>query len=93
MAVAFLREMELYPALFSRAWFLSFSTDGEDGPTDAAGGFADSAAGEAVRAAGLSVQDALSRNDSYTLLDRIESLFVTGPTGTNVCDIHILIVI
>ena len=93
MAVAFLREMELYPALFSRAWFLSFSTDGEDGPTDAAGGFADSAAGEAVRAAGLSVQNALSRNDSYTLLDRIESLFVTGPTGTNVCDIHILIVI
>ena len=92
MAVAFLREMELDP-LLSNAWFLSFSTDGEDGPTDAAGGFADAAAGRAVRAAGLNVQDALLRNDSHTLLERIESLFVTGPTATNVCDIHILIVV
>jgi glycerate 2-kinase len=92
MAAAFLREMELDPALLSGAWFLAFSTDGEDGPTDAAGGFADPDAGKAVHAAGLSVQDALLRNDTYTLLSRIEGLFVTGPTNTNVCDIHILIV-
>jgi glycerate 2-kinase len=93
MAVAFLREMELDPALLSGAWFLSFSTDGEDGPTDAAGGFADPAAGRAAVAAGLSAQDALARNDSYTFLDRIQSLFVAGPTATNVCDIQILIVV
>jgi glycerate 2-kinase len=93
MAVAFLLEMELDPALLSRAWFLSFATDGEDGPTDAAGGFADPAAGTAARAAGLNVQDALLQNDSYTFLGRIKGRFVTGPTSTNVCDIQILIVV
>ena len=50
MAVAFLREMEREPRLLSGTHFLSFSTDGEDGPTDAAGGFASMALVERSRA-------------------------------------------
>jgi glycerate 2-kinase len=92
LAVAFLREIEQDPDLLSGAWLLSFSTDGEDGPTEAAGGFADAAAAAAVRAAGLRIQDSLRENDSYALLHRVASHFVTGPTSTNVCDLQILLV-
>ena len=93
MAVSFLREIENEPVLLSRSWFLSFSTDGEDGPTDAAGGFADAVLADAVRAAGLRIEDYLAQNDSYNLLRRIGGLFVTGPTNTNVCDVQILLVL
>ncbi len=93
LAVAFLWEMEKEPALLSGTHFLSFSTDGEDGPTDAAGGFALASLGEAARTAGLSIRDSLRENDSYTFLKRLDGLFVTGPTNTNVCDIQIALVV
>ncbi len=93
LAVAFLQEMEKEPALLSGTYVLSFSTDGEDGPTNAAGGFARASFVEAARAAGLSVQDSLRQNDSHTLLKRLDGLFITGPTGTNVCDIQIVLVV
>jgi hydroxypyruvate reductase len=93
MALAFLWEMEKDPALLRGTHFLSFSTDGEDGPTDAAGGFALASMGEAARAAHLSIPNALRANDSYTLLKRIDGLFVTGPSNTNVCDIQIVLAV
>ena len=93
MAVSFLREIQNGSALLSRAWFLSFATDGEDGPTDAAGGHADAELLEAARRAGLRIEDALSRNDSHTLLEKIGGLFNTGPTNTNVCDVQITLVV
>jgi hydroxypyruvate reductase len=93
LAAAFLREMEQEPALLSGTYLLSFSTDGEDGPTDAAGGFAFASLVEAARAAGMRVQDSLRQNDSYTLLKELDGLFITGPTNTNVCDIQIVLVV
>jgi glycerate 2-kinase len=93
MAVAFLREMEREPRLLSGTRFLSFSTDGEDGTTDAAGGFATAALVKQARAKGLRAADALKNNDSYTLLKEIDGLFITGPTGTNVCDIQAALVL
>ncbi len=93
LAVAFLEEMEKDPALFSGTSFLSFSTDGEDGPTDAAGGFAFPSMVRGSQTAGMSIQEALRENDSYTLLKKLDGLFVTGPTGTNVCDIQIALMI
>jgi glycerate 2-kinase len=70
-------------------------TDGRDGPTDAAGGFVDStmwaelgSAEEARR----TCADALARNDAYPLLARLEALVRTGPTGTNVGDLSIVLV-
>lgn len=92
MALAFLREMERDPARLSGTSFLSFSTDGEDGPTDAAGGFASLSLVEAARAAGLHIEQFLQANDSHTLLKEIKGLFSTGPTNTNVCDIQIALV-
>ena len=93
MAVAFLREMEREPRLLSGTHFLSFSTDGEDGTTGAAGGFAHMPLAARAKAQRLRIADALKNNDSYTLLEKIGGLFVTGPTGTNVCDIQIALVI
>ncbi len=93
MAASFLWEIVKEPALLSRTYFLSFSTDGEDGPTDAAGGFACASMASAARAAGLDIQDALSHNDSNSLLGKLDGLFITGQTNTNVCDIQITLVI
>jgi glycerate 2-kinase len=92
LALSFLREMEKEPAQLCSVSFLSFSTDGEDGPTDAAGGFALPAMVEASHAAGLRVTDALRENDSYVFLEKLGGLFITGPTGTNVCDIQVALV-
>ncbi len=71
---------------------LAAGTDGEDGPTDAAGGLV--SAGVLRRAArlGLSAQEALARHDSYHWLAQSRGLFVTGPTGTNVTDVRVILV-
>ena len=63
-------------------------TDGTDGPTVAAGGIVDGntfARADAARVA-------LQRADAGTYLAEQESLFVTGPTNTNVMDLAIAIV-
>ena len=93
MAAAFLREMDNEPALLAGTHFLSFSTDGEDGPTDAAGGYALPSMARAAHAEGMRIPEALQENDSYTLLAKLGGLFRTGPTGTNVCDIQIILVV
>ncbi len=93
MAAAFLWEMENEPARLAGAHFLSFSTDGEDGPTDAAGGYALPSMARAAHAEGMRIPEALRENDSYTLLAKLGGLFRTGPTGTNVCDIQIMLVV
>lgn len=70
---------------------LSAGTDGTDGPTDAAGAIA---TGQTVARASclhLSAQDHLDRNDSYPFFDVLGDLIKTGPTGTNVMDIHMLL--
>lgn len=70
---------------------LSAGTDGTDGPTDAAGAIA---LGDTVcraRAAGLNAYEHLQDNNSYPFFDALGDLVKTGPTGTNVMDIHLLL--
>ncbi|MBE3096219.1 MAG: DUF4147 domain-containing protein, partial [Planctomycetes bacterium] len=70
----------------------SLGTDGIDGPTDAAGAITDSTTIARAMAAGLrDPADYLRDNDSYTFLHGVGDLVVTGPTGTNVGDIQILL--
>ena len=45
----------------------------------------------ALRAAGLDPADILRRNDAYPALERIGGLIHTGPTGTNVNDLAMLL--
>jgi glycerate 2-kinase len=69
----------------------SVGTDGEDGPTDAAGAFADAGVVAAIEGRGLDVGRALARCDAYPLLEAAGGLVRTGPTGTNVADIRVVL--
>jgi glycerate 2-kinase len=71
---------------------LSAGTDGTDGPTDAAGAIVNSETMKTARANGLDPVEYLENNDSYNFFKQIDGLLITGPTGTNVMDIQILIV-
>lgn len=71
---------------------LSAGTDGTDGPTEAAGAFSLPDTLSRAEALGLEPAEYLSRNDSYNFFKRIDGLFITGPTGTNVMDMVIGIV-
>ncbi len=92
MALAFLAELARDPEHGRGIAFLSASTDGSDGPTDAAGAYASAMMLERARVAGLSTAAALKANDSYHFFEAIEGLYKTGPTMTNVCDLHMLLV-
>jgi hydroxypyruvate reductase len=69
----------------------SVGTDGEDGPTDAAGGCADAAVVAEIARLHLDVPRALAHCDAYPLLAEAGGLIRTGPTGTNVADIRIVL--
>lgn len=71
----------------------SAGTDGIDGPTDAAGAVADSTTLERATAAGLlSPRHYLDTNDAYAYFERLGDLIRTGPTGTNVGDLQVLLI-
>lgn len=71
---------------------LSAGTDGGDGPTDAAGAFADGMTVTRGRAKGLDPEKYLAANDSYSFFREEGGLFITGPTGTNVMDLQIVVI-
>ncbi len=70
----------------------SVGSDGTDGPTDAAGGLVTGEFAARCREKGLSIAKTLADNDAYNLLRQTDGLIVTGPTGTNVCDLTMLLV-
>lgn len=70
---------------------LSAGTDGTDGPTDAAGALVDGATIQRATATGLDAADYLARHDSYTFFNALDDLLKTGPTGTNVMDVNIML--
>src|SRR5579864_561708 len=71
---------------------LSAGTDGTDGPTDAAGAIADGTTVARASAKGLDARAFLTNNDSYNFFEPIGGLIKTGPTGTNVADVRIVLV-
>ena len=70
----------------------SFGSDGTDGPTDAAGGYCDGESRAALAAQGISIPDVLQQNDAYHALKKCDGLILTGPTGTNVNDLSVLLI-
>lgn len=69
----------------------SVGSDGTDGPTDAAGGFADGRTAGLLGEKNLRVPEVLEENDAYHALDSLGNLLRTGPTGTNVNDLYLLL--
>jgi glycerate-2-kinase len=70
----------------------SLATDGIDGPTEASGAIVDGETSMRASEAGLSIEKFLAENDSYSFFERIGDMIVTGPTGTNVNDLTLILV-
>jgi glycerate-2-kinase len=70
---------------------LAAGTDGRDGPTDAAGALVTNDSWSRILGAGLDPGAHLARCDAYPALDAARSLERTGPTGTNVADIVVVL--
>ena len=88
LALSFAMEMEGIGGIT----LLSAGTDGTDGPTDAAGAIVNGETVANARAMGINPAEYLDNNDSYNFFKKAGGLFVTGPTGTNVMDIQIIII-
>ncbi|MDR1491440.1 MAG: DUF4147 domain-containing protein [Planctomycetaceae bacterium] len=86
-----LEQFRKNPAAACPFAFLSGGTDGEDGPTDAAGAFFDSEILRDVVQSNIDPTDFLRRNDAYHFFERFNALLKTGATGTNVCDVRVLL--
>ena len=71
----------------------SLGSDGTDGPTDAAGGYVDGTTVPRLAEMGVSVDAVLRDNDSYHALQKCGGLIVTGPTGTNVNDLSVVLLL
>jgi glycerate 2-kinase len=88
LALAFALEIEGVPGIT----LLSGGTDGADGPTDAAGAVVDGLTSNRARERGIDPIAALRNNDSYSFFQKAGGLLVTGPTGTNVMDLQIVLI-
>jgi glycerate 2-kinase len=71
---------------------LSAGTDGTDGPTDAAGARVDPFTASMRTGPALNPETFLANNDSYSFFEQTGELLITGPTGTNVMDLRVLLV-
>ncbi len=70
----------------------SAGTDGTDGPTDAAGAVVDTNTMKNALELNIDPVSYLTNNDSYEFFKKIDSLFITGPTNTNVMDLRIMLI-
>ncbi len=71
---------------------VSVGSDGTDGPTDAAGGIVTGETQTLLRELGIDVAQVLADNDSYHALQKVDGLYMTGPTGTNVNDLSMVLI-
>ncbi|MEA3199022.1 MAG: glycerate 2-kinase [Thermoplasmata archaeon] len=74
------------------ALLAALGTDGRDGPTDAAGALVDGRSLARVQALGLDPHAHLEENDSHPVFVALEDTIRTGPTGTNVRDVVVVLV-
>lgn len=70
----------------------SVDTDGTDGPTDIAGGVVDGYTLDRAKEKGIDVYENLMKHASSYVLKELEDVIITGPTGTNVADLNVIVV-
>ena len=70
----------------------SVGSDGTDGPTDAAGGYVDGNTKTILKEQGMDIFEVLQENDAYHALEKTGGLIMTGPTGTNVNDVAVVLI-
>jgi len=72
-------------------WLAGLGTDGTDGPTEVAGAIVGGRTAALAARAGLDPTELLLENDSHRFFEKLGGHLVTGPTGTNVNDLYLLI--
>ena len=72
--------------------FASIDSDGTDGPTDYAGGIVDSSSRKIWINKNIDLDKLIKDHNTSSILKSSHDIVVTGPTGTNVNDIRIIIV-
>ncbi len=77
----------------SNAWLAAMGTDGTDGPTDAAGAIVTGGTVAQAGKLGVHLRSALQRHDTYPALRALQCHIRTGPTGTNVNDLYLLLLL
>ncbi len=83
----------LHLAGVSNVWLAALGTDGTDGPTDVAGAVVSGATSTEAGKIGVNLRAALKRNDTYPALQRLRCHIRTGPTGTNINDLYLLLLL
>jgi len=86
-AVAAAREI----AWLQRVWVAAIGTDGTDGPTDVAGAVVDGQTVAQAKRLGINLDHELQLNNTYPALKRLRCHISTGPTGTNVSDLYLIL--
>lgn len=76
-----------------RAWLAAVGSDGTDGPTDVAGAVVTGDTVARARLLGVDLLSALNRHDTYHALQALGCHIYTGPTGTNVNDLYLLLLL
>jgi glycerate-2-kinase len=74
-----------------RVWIAAFATDGTDGPTDAAGAVVHGQTVARAQRVGLIPHELLLENNAYPFFRKVGGHIISGPTGTNVNDLYLLI--
>lgn len=78
-------------SLLDQTCFLAAGTDGGDGPTEYAGGIVDEHSASRAGDKGVLVRTTLAQNDSYRFLQASGGHIFTGPTGSNVNDLCLVV--
>lgn len=74
-------------------WIVALGTDGTDGPTDAAGAIVDGMTLSRARKFGIDLRSSLHRHNTYPALKALRCHIHTGPTGTNVNDLYLALLL
>lgn len=74
-----------------KLWVAGLGTDGRDGPTDVAGAVANDRFVAQCRAKGLDPHRLLAMHASYACFQAVGGHIRTGPTGTNVNDVYLIL--
>ena len=68
------------------------ASDGTDGPTDAAGAYVNGQTYGKLVHNNIDFEKILSDNDTYHGFEKIDQLIISGPTGTNVNDLTLILI-
>jgi len=74
-----------------KVWVAAIGTDGTDGPTDVAGAVVSGSTLDQAKRTRINLRRAVAQHNTYPALQALNSHIVTGPTGTNVNDLYLLL--